>query len=106
MEHAEDLAQPHVVHDEPSPEPDDERRGTRLETPYDSDFVAEIKDGWPHGERLWDPDEEVWWVHAGSEAEVENMVIRHFGGARVVHEDGSEKLRDKSGDYEQGGLFS
>lgn len=105
MDSADELAQPHVVHDEPSPEPDDERRGTLMDTPYDSGFVGEIKARWKHGERYWNPDEECWWVVAGHEEACEDLVIEHFGGARVVYEDGSEKLRDRSGDYEQGGLF-
>lgn len=105
MDSADELAQPHVVHDEPSPEPDDERRGTLMDTPFNRAFVDALKEEWRHGERYWSPTEETWWVVAGNEEACEELVISHFGGARVVYEDGSEKLRDRSGDYEQGGLF-
>lgn len=106
MESADELSQPTVVHAEPSPEPGDERRGTILDTPYDSVLVAAIKARWKHGQRYWDPDSETWWIQAGHEEACEDLVIEHFGGARVVYEDGSEKLRDLSGDYEQGGFFT
>lgn len=99
------LEQPQVVHDEPCLGAGDDRRGTRIDTPYQEAFVEALKERWPHGYRLWDPDEEVWWVEEGNEEAVEELVIEHFGGCRVVHADGSETLRDQSGDYEQTGLF-
>lgn len=105
METERDLEQPQVVHDEPSPERASDQRGTRVDTPFDQAFIDELKDRWPHGWRLWDDASETWWVAAGNEQEVEELVIEHFGGCRVVHPDGSETLRDQSGDYEQAGFF-
>lgn len=102
-----ELEQPTVVHDEPCPEPGKEyRRGTLVETPYDSGFVGELKARWRHGERYWCPDAEIWWVEAGYEEEIEELVLEHFGHAKVVDADGSERYRDPSGDYEQGGIFT
>lgn len=105
IDEAEALEQPTVVHDEPCPEPGDDRRGTRVETPYSTAFVETIKNRWSHGTRYWAPDEEVWWIAEGHEEAVEELVIEHFGGCRVVDEDGNEMLRDQSGDYEQKGFF-
>lgn len=105
IEQEEDLEQPVVVHDEPCPEQAADQRGTRVETPFDQAFVDAIKARWRHGERTWAGGEEVWWVVAGNEEEVEELVIEHFGGCRVVHADGSETLRDRTGDYDQGALF-
>lgn len=105
METENELEQPQVVHDEPNPEPHSEERGTVVDTPFDQGFIDELKDRWSHGERYWSEAEEVWWIMPGNEETVEELVIEHFGGVRVVHADGSETLRDQSGDYEQTGLF-
>lgn len=106
MEEGAVIEQPQVVHDEPSPERASDQRGTRVDTPFDQAFIDELKGRWPHGERLWDDESETWFVAAGHEEAVEELVIEHFGGCRVVHPDGSETLRDRSGDYEQTGFFN
>lgn len=107
IEEEQVVEQPVVVHDEPCPEPlYDEMRGTVVDTPYDAAFVQAVKDRWKHGDRMWDADSETWFVVEGNEHAVEELVLKHFGGCRVVHPDGSETLRDQSGDYEQGGLFT
>lgn len=82
MESADELSQPTVVHAEPSPETGDERRGTILDTPYDSGFVGELKARWKHGQRYWSPESETWWIEAGHEEACEELVVEHFGGAR------------------------
>jgi len=99
------VEQPTVVHAESCPVFGDDRRGTVLDTPFNRAFVHALKGRWSYGQRYWVPEEEIWWIEAGDEDEVEELVIEHFGGAVVVHEDGSETLRDCTGDYEQGGLF-
>lgn len=101
METERDLEQPVVVHDEPCVVVGDNRRGSRVETPFDQGFVNAIKEKWSHGTRAWDDEEGVWWVAEGHEEAVEELVLEHFGGCRVIHPDGSETLRDQSGDYEQ-----
>lgn len=106
IEEEQAVEQPVVVHDEPSPEPGDDRRGSRIETPFDQGFVDALKERWPHGTRRWSEAEEVWWLASGNEKAVEELVLEHFDGCRVIHPDGSETLRDQSGDYEQGGLFT
>lgn len=96
--------QPKVVHDEPHPDGRD-ARGTLVATPFDEGFRRAIKSRWSHGVRWWDREEEVWWVAAGREDEVEELVLEHYGHAKVVDPDGGERYRDPSGDYRQGGLF-
>lgn len=102
---SEDDRQPTVEHGCPAPRDGDDRTGTRVSVPFDGGFLADVKEAWPHGTRLWSPDDETWWVAEGHEDEVEALVEHHYGGVRIVHPDGGEELRDAGGRFEQRGLW-
>lgn len=97
------LEQPTITHGEPNPE--DDRIGVLIDTPYNADFVEELKSAVPARERSWSPGEKVWWIEPDWASEVEDLVHYHFGGVRVRDEAGNERYRDGSGEYAQEGLF-
>lgn len=98
--------QPTVEYGCHAPRDGDDRTGTLIRTPYDADFVDAIKGTWRHGTRLWSPEDECWWVEAGAEDEVTDLVEHHYGSVRIIHEDGGEEIRDAGGTFEQRGFFA
>lgn len=77
--------------------PLDDREGCELYTPFNADFVNELKDGVPWEKRSWNSEDKVWWVSSEWAEFAEDLVVHHFGETIVVDEDGAEEYRDGHG---------
>jgi len=50
----------------------------KVKTPYNPDFIGELKGAIPHGSRKWDVIEKVWIVDIGFKSQVREIVAKHF----------------------------
>ena len=76
--------------------PTDNGPGVWIHTPFDSDFVVAIKKI-PWQDRAWDGEESAWFVRDIHAEQVTDLVVHYYGETIVVHPDGSEEYRDRSG---------
>lgn len=76
-----------------------------VETPYDEDFVRELKEGVAFRDRKWDPDDKRWWVTAELRDYAQGLVLHHFGSVEVVDEDGVCETISPGAHTRQEGLF-
>lgn len=90
---------------EGQPSPDDDRPGFYVETPYDEDWIDELKGELPLGDRRWMSWEKAWWVHDDHRDYVEELTIHHFGSVEIVDEDGEIEVRSPGARTRQGRLF-
>lgn len=77
--------------------PHDDRPGSLLDTPYNEDFVTDLKDSIPYPHRAWVPDEKLWWVAAEFADEAVKLAAHYFGEVRVTDEDGNEDWVGRGG---------
>jgi hypothetical protein len=76
--------------------PTDDGPGVWIRTPFDGEFVDEIKRiPWEH--RAWSEDDRMWFVREDYAERATDLVVHHFGETIVVHADGSEEYRDRTG---------
>lgn len=72
---------------EPSPNPDDDRPGSLVRTPYDEAFIEAVK-ALPWQDRRWIAHESAWWVADEHMDRAKDLVIHHYGAVELVDEDG------------------
>lgn len=56
-------------------------------TPYDPDFIIDMKNEIPGSARKWDATEKVWKVQASFADELESIVRKYYGEPTVLQED-------------------
>jgi hypothetical protein len=70
------------------PNPDDDRPGIMVHSPYSDDFREEVKQ-LPPGDRRWVPYEEGWWVAEEHMDWIRDRVQHHFSSYELVDKDGT-----------------
>ena len=70
------------------PNPDDDRPGLYLHTPYDAEFVDRLKE-LPIADRRWVRHEGAWWVHRDYLETIRAMTMDEWGSYELIDEDGA-----------------
>ncbi len=52
--------------------------GMYLDSPYNPEFIEEMKATVPHEDRKWDPEKKEWWISDAWLDEVDALLFQHF----------------------------
>lgn len=55
------------------------KNGMNLDSPYNPDFIQEMKSIIPETERKWIRDKKMWWISDAYLDEVEALLLQYFG---------------------------
>ncbi len=71
----------------PRPEWQSGKYGMYLSSPYNADFITDMKNTVPAAERKWDDLRKQWWISDAWLDEVDDLLFRHFEAEGYGRED-------------------